>query len=36
MGKAIIKVLPSPLDRTASEMIRSTPPSALGKVFEQD
>ncbi len=31
-----LKLLPSPLDRTASEMIRSTPPAALGKVFEQD
>jgi general nucleoside transport system permease protein len=32
----ILKILPSPLDRTASELIRSTPPAALGKVFEQD
>ncbi|MCU0552913.1 MAG: ABC transporter permease, partial [Leptolyngbya sp. Prado105] len=32
----ILKALPSPLDRTASELIRSTPPAALGKVFEQD
>ncbi len=32
----LLKLLPSPLDRTASEMIRSTPPAALGKVFEQD
>ena len=31
-----LKLLPSPLDRTASELIRSTPPAALGKVFEQD
>ena len=31
-----LKLLPSPLDRTASEMIRSTPPAALGKAFEQD
>lgn len=31
-----LKALPSPLDRTASELIRSTPPAALGKVFEQD
>jgi len=32
----LLKLLPSPLDRTASELIRSTPPAALGKVFEQD
>ncbi len=32
----LLKLLPSPLDRAASEMIRSTPPAALGKVFEQD
>ncbi|MBD1855936.1 MULTISPECIES: ABC transporter permease [Leptolyngbya] len=32
----VLKALPSPLDRTASELIRSTPPAALGKVFEQD
>lgn len=32
----VLKLLPSPLDRTASELIRSTPPAALGKVFEQD
>ncbi len=32
----LLKLLPSPLDRTVSEMIRSTPPAALGKVFEQD
>jgi general nucleoside transport system permease protein len=32
----LLKVLPSPIDRTASELIRSTPPAALGKVFEQD
>ncbi|MCY7279244.1 MAG: ABC transporter permease, partial [Phormidesmis sp. CAN_BIN44] len=29
----VLKLLPSPLDRTASELIRSTPPAALGKVF---
>lgn len=32
----LLKALPSPIDRTASELIRSTPPAALGKVFEQD
>ncbi|WP_082906407.1 ABC transporter permease [Phormidesmis priestleyi] len=32
----VLKLLPSPLDRTASELIRSAPPAALGKVFEQD
>jgi len=32
----LLKLLPSPIDRTASELIRSTPPAALGKVFEQD
>lgn len=32
----LLKLLPSPLDRAASEMIRSTPPAALGRVFEQD
>jgi general nucleoside transport system permease protein len=32
----VLKALPSPIDRAASELIRSTPPAALGKVFEQD
>ncbi|KAM3104930.1 MULTISPECIES: ABC transporter permease [unclassified Phormidesmis] len=32
----LLKLLPSPIDRTASELIRSTPPAALGKIFEQD
>ncbi|MEP0917280.1 ABC transporter permease [Leptolyngbya sp. DQ-M1] len=32
----LLKLLPSPIDNTASELIRSTPPAALGKVFEQD
>lgn len=32
----LLKALPPPIDRTASELIRSTPPAALGKVFEQD
>ena len=32
----LLKLLPSPIDRAASELIRSTPPAALGKVFEQD
>jgi general nucleoside transport system permease protein len=32
----LLKLLPSPIDQAASELIRSTPPAALGKVFEQD
>lgn len=32
----MLKLLPSPIDSTASELIRSTPPAALGRVFEQD
>jgi general nucleoside transport system permease protein len=32
----LLELLPSPLDRVASEAIRSTPPAGLGKVFEQD
>ncbi|NJR49463.1 MAG: ABC transporter permease [Leptolyngbyaceae cyanobacterium CSU_1_3] len=32
----LLKLLPSPIDRAASELICSTPPAALGKVFEQD
>lgn len=32
----LLKLLPSPIDRAAAGMIRSTPPAALGKVFEQD
>lgn len=32
----LLKLLPAPFDRAASEVIRSTPPAGLGKVFEQD
>jgi simple sugar transport system permease protein len=32
----LLKLLPTPINHAASEMIRSTPPAALGRVFEQD
>lgn len=32
----LLQLLPSPIDNVTSEMIRSTPPAALGRVFEQD
>lgn len=34
--RSLLKLLPTPLERAVSETIRSTPPAALGKVFEQD